>query len=68
MTAAITRGNQKTKEVASDLHKFFKSTKPVPRPKNTLIYEFKKQLSEKAATIRSRVQRNIKSLLISLKR
>ena len=33
MTAAITRGNQKTKDVASDLHKFFKSSKPVPRPK-----------------------------------
>lgn len=47
---------------------FSQSTKPVPRPRNKWIYEFKRTLSEKAAFIRSWVQRNITSLLISLKR
>ena len=68
MTTAIERSTRRTKENACNLEKFFKITKPTPRPKNRLIVEFKKKLSEKATSIRNKFQQNISNLLISLKR
>ena len=68
ITTATDRANAKTKETASNIKKFFPCTKPIPRPKNRLISEFKKQLAEKAASIRNKLQQNIEYLLIGLKR
>ena len=45
VASAIERGMNKTKEVTSDLSKFFSINKPPPRPRNRLIASFKKKMT-----------------------